>query len=286
MESKISLHIKTILTSIGQIMLQENPWTGLLFLAGIFYGSFTMGIAVILAASVGLATAILLNFDKKETAQGLYGFSASLVGVALTFFFKPELVIWITVIIGSVIATILQHIFISRKIPVFTLPFILVTWICLYIFHNLYVVGSPVMGTEPAADLNELATVAHGFGEVIFQGSILTGVIFILAVFINNPVAALYAIASGVVSAYISLQFSEPQTDIHMGLFSFNAVLCAITFSGTRVKDGVYVLFSIIVSTIIDIFMVKMGWPPLTFPFVASSWITLLVKKTVPKQFQ
>lgn len=286
MESKISLHIKTILTSIGQIMLQENPWTGLLFLAGIFYGSFTMGIAVILSASIGLGTAILLKFDKKETTQGLYGFSASLVGVALTFFFKPELVIWIAVIIGSVIATILQHIFISRKIPAFTLPFILVTWICLYVFHNLYVVGGPVMGAEPDTDLNELATVAHGFGEVIFQGSILTGVIFILAVFINNPVAALYAIASGVLSAYISLQFSEPQADIHMGLFSFNAVLCAITFSGTRVKDGVYVLFSIIVSTIIDIFMVKMGWPPLTFPFVASSWITILVKKTVPKQFQ
>lgn len=286
MESKISLYIKTILTSIGQIMLQENPWTGLLFLAGIFYGSPVMGIAALLSAITGLFTAQLLKFDKAETEQGLYGFSATLVGVALTFFFKPEPVIWVAVIVGSALATFLQYVFISRKIPAFTLPFILVTWICLYVFHNLFVIGSPTMGTETVSDANELATVAHGFGEVIFQGSVLTGVIFILAVFINSPIAALYAIAAGVISTYISLQFSEPQTDVHMGLFSFNAVLCAITFSGTRVRDGIYVLFLIILSTVFDIYMVKMGWPALTFPFVAASWITILVKKIVPEQYQ
>jgi urea transporter len=279
MESKINFYTKTILTGIGQIMLQENPWTGLLFLAGIFYGSPVMGIAALLASIIGLGTAVLLKFDKEETAQGLYGFSAALVGTALTFFFKPEPVIWIAVILGAAFAAILQHTFIRRQIPAFTLPFILVTWICLYLFHNLYIIGGPDVGTQPETNLNELATVAHGFGEVIFQGSILAGVIFILAVFINSPVAALYAITSGVLSAYISLQFSEPETDIHLGLFSFNAVLCAITFSGVRVKDGLYVLFSVIVSTLLDIFMVKMGWPPLTFPFVASSWITLFVKK-------
>lgn len=286
MESKINLYIKTILTSVGQIMLQENPWTGLLFLAGIFYGSPVMGIAAILSATVALLTAILLKFDKSETEQGLYGFSATLVGVALTFFFKPEPVIWIAIVAGSALAAIIQHIFIRRKIPVFTLPFILITWIFLYVFHYWYLIGGPAMTAESVIDQNELATVAHGFGEVIFQGSILTGVIFILAVFINNPVAALYAIASGVISTYISLQFSEPQTDIHMGLFSFNAVLCAITFSGTRVKDGIYVLFSIIVSTLLDIYMVKMGWAALTFPFVAASWITILLKKIVPEQYK
>lgn len=286
MKSKISLYSKTILTSIGQIMLQENPWTGLLFLAGIFYGSVVMGIAAILSAVTALITALLLKFDKNETEQGLYGFSAVLVGVALTFFFKPEIVIWIAIIAGSSLAAILQHVFIKRKIPVFTLPFIIIIWIGLYIFHNVFIIGGPVSGSELLNDQNELATVAHGFGEVIFQGSILAGVIFILAVFINNPVAALYAIASGVLSAYISLQFSEPQTDIHMGLFSFNAVLCAITFSGTRVRDGIYVLFSILVSTLFDIYMVKMGWAPLTFPFVASSWITLLLKKSVPAKYR
>ncbi|TDO94930.1 urea transporter [Flavobacterium sp. 245] len=286
MESKISLYIKTILTSIGQIMLQENPWTGLLFLAGIFYGSPVMGIAALLSAVVGLFTAELLKFDKTEIAQGLYGFSATLVGVALTFFFKPEPVIWIAVIVGSALATIVQNIFIRYKIPAFTLPFILVTWICLFVFHNLFVIGSPAMGAETAADTNELVTVAHSFGEVIFQGSVLTGVIFILAVFINSPVAALYAIAAGVISTYLSLQFSEPQTDVHMGLFSFNAVLCAITFSGTRVKDGIYVFLSVVLSTLFDIYMVKMGWPALTFPFVLASWITILVKKIVPKQYQ
>lgn len=283
---KINLYIKAVLTSIGQIMLQENPWTGLLFLIGIFYGSSIMGIAAILSASVGLITAQLLKYDKSEIEQGLYGFSATLVGVALTFFFKPEPIIWITIIIGSALAAIVQNAFIRRKIPAFTLPFILVTWVCLYVFHNLDIIGAPVTPAESLTGQNELATVARGFGEVIFQGSIIAGILFILAVFINSPIAALYAIAAGVISAYLSYQFAEPDADIHMGLFSFNAVLCAITFSGIRVRDGIYVLFSIILSTLIDVYMLKMGCSVLTFPFVAASWITLLVKKFLPAQYR
>lgn len=283
---KINFYIKTILASIGQIMLQENPWTGLLFLIGIFYGSPVMGIAAILSASVGIVTAQLLKYDKTEIEQGFYGFSATLVGVALTFSFKPEPIIWLTIIIGSALAAILQHAFIRRKIPAFTLPFIIVTWICLYVFHNIDVIGAPVIPAESLANEDGLTTVAHGFGEVIFQGSIIAGILFILAVFISSPIAALYAIAAGLISACLSYQFAEPDVDIHMGLFSFNAVLCAITFSGIRVRDGIYVLFSIIFSTLIDVYMLKMGCSVLTFPFVAASWITLFVKKNLPAEYQ
>lgn len=44
-----SLFYAPLLKGIGQIMLQENTITGLLFLAGIFYGSFAMGVGAVLA---------------------------------------------------------------------------------------------------------------------------------------------------------------------------------------------------------------------------------------------
>ena len=37
--------LSIILKGLGQIMLQENSVTGLLFLIGIFYGSIAMGLA-------------------------------------------------------------------------------------------------------------------------------------------------------------------------------------------------------------------------------------------------
>ncbi len=39
--------ITQVLKGLGQIMLQENAITGLLFLAGIFYSSATMGLAAL-----------------------------------------------------------------------------------------------------------------------------------------------------------------------------------------------------------------------------------------------
>lgn len=100
---------------MGQIMLQENQMTGFLILIGIFYGSFTMGLATVLATICGTATAFLLKYEKSEIDKGLYGFSAALVGVAILLFFKPVLLSWLLIILGSSLATIIQHFFYKKK---------------------------------------------------------------------------------------------------------------------------------------------------------------------------
>jgi len=56
--------IDQVLRGVGQIMLQENAITGLLFLMGIFYGSVFMGLAALLATTCGSITAKLLRYDK------------------------------------------------------------------------------------------------------------------------------------------------------------------------------------------------------------------------------
>ena len=135
--SDISI-ISIILKGLGQIMLQENALCGFLFLAGIFYGSLTMGIAALLAVVCGTATAILLKYDKSEINRGLYGFSAALVGVGVIVFFKPLFICWILIVIGAIAATLLQHFFIKRNITAFTFPFVLVIWIMLYFINNYF----------------------------------------------------------------------------------------------------------------------------------------------------
>lgn len=124
---KTTSFIKVILKGVGQIMLQENWITGLLFLIGIFYGSLAMGLGALLATLCGTGIAYLLRYDKAEIRQGLYGFSAALVGVAVMLFLKSEFWAWVVVVIGAVVAAMLQHFFIKRKFPAFTLPFVVVT---------------------------------------------------------------------------------------------------------------------------------------------------------------
>jgi urea transporter len=281
--------ISETLKGVGQIMLQENIWTGLLFLAGIFYDDATMGVAGILAAATGTLTARVLRYDPAQISMGLYGFSAALVGVALTFHFRAEPVVWVMLIAGSAVAAVIQHFFIERKIPVFTLPFILVTWVLVFCLHHFTAIPAPVALVETSMfsnEVNDFTTSTNGFGEVIFQGSFLAGVIFMVAVFISNPVAALYGLAGSILGAWIALLFAEPITQVHIGLFSFNAVLCSIVFAGVKRKDGLLAFIACTLAVLIDIYLLKADWDiltkaggVLTFPFVLGTWITLPVRK-------
>lgn len=280
MFSRKAISLTTILLKgLGQIMLQENSVTGFLFLVGIFFGSFTMGLAALLATICGTATAFLLKYDKAEIIKGLYGFSAALVGVATMLFLKPVFISWIILIIGSALATVIQHFFMKRKIPVFTLPFVLITWLILFFTNNYFTDLLSQSSITTASPINYLTVGFNGYGQVIFQNNLISGVLFFIAVFISSPISALYGFVGAILSAFIAFSISVPVADISIGLFSFNAVLCAIVFAGNQIKDSIWVFISILLSLVINLLIVKFNFTQLTFPFVLASCITLVVKK-------
>jgi urea transporter len=275
--------ITTLLKGLGQIMLQENAITGLFFLIGIFYSSIFMGIGAILSVLCGTMTAKLLKYNEAEIQQGLYGFSAALVGVALPFYFEPALVVWIAVILGSALATIIQHFFIVKKTPVYTLPFILVTWLFLYLFHQLYPVQVSALLVAETIEGYNFAAAFKGFGQVIFQGSLFAGIAFLIGVFINSPISGLYALAASAIGALIASLCAVPTETIEMGLFGYNAVLCAIVFAGDKKIDGLWVLIATALAVGIALLMSANSLTQLTFPFVGATWITLVIKRIIAK---
>jgi urea transporter len=180
-EQKFSL-ITEVLRGIGQIMLQENSLTGLFFTIGLFMGSLSMGIAVLFAALTGTLTARFLKYDQKEITMGLYGFSPALVGVALIFLFKNELLIWICIFLGSIAAAVIQHFFIQKKIAVFTFPFILVTWILVTLLHQFTNISpsDAFMNVPDLSNIDSFTSETNGFGEVIFQANIWAFILILL----------------------------------------------------------------------------------------------------------
>ena len=278
--------IDNVLKGIGQIMLQENRWTGLLFLIGIFMGSWQCGVAVLLSTAAGTFTAMKLKYAHSEINAGLYGFSAALVGVALSFLFQTTLLIWVLIVLGGALAAIVQHFFIQKKIPVFTFPFIIITWVLVFTLHHFtHIPPSAMLSSEVVpTQYDDFLTCTNGFGEVIFQGGVLSGMIFFIAVFISSPVAALYGLTASILGAGLSQLNGEPIKEIHMGLFGFNAVLSAIVFSGVKKTDGLWVLIAVVLTIVIDDFLVDNNCLSVvggvfTFPFVVGTWITLFIQK-------
>lgn len=267
-------------------MLQENRWTGLLFMIGIFAGSWQCGVAALLAAAAGTLTARILNYDQQEINAGLYGFSAALVGVALAFLFELTPLIWALILIGGVMAAWLQHFFIARKIAAYTFPFILVAWAFVFLLqHYTAIPPSHLLQVAPEpTSYDSLASATNGFGEVIFQAGKISGLIFFLAVFISSPVAALYGLAASLLGATLSLMYGQPADQVNLGLFGFNAVLTAIVFSGAGKADGLWVLAGSVITIVIhnlliDYHLLDVVGGIFTFPFVAGTWATLLLQK-------
>lgn len=272
-----------VLKGLGQIMLQESSITGLLFLVGIFYGSIPMGLGALLATVSGTAIAYLLKYDRADIEKGLYGFSPALVGVAVMLFLKPVAWAWGIVVVGAVLAAMIQHFFIQRKVPVFTLPFILVTWLILFLCRNYLteLLALPAPTTTHLSD--SISDGFKSFGQVIFQDKLASGLLFFVAVFISSPIAALYGLAGALLSDLIAFGFDVPMDQINMGLYGFNAVLCAIVFAGPKVKDGFWVLLSVVLSLGVSLVMMKLQLPQLTFPFVLATWVVLLIQKAFEK---
>ena len=93
--------LDAVLRGVGQVMLQNNSWTGLLFLVGIFYNSSLFGLAVVLGTSVSTLAAMMFAADRALVRAGMFGFNGALVATALMYSLQPELLTWGYVVFAS-----------------------------------------------------------------------------------------------------------------------------------------------------------------------------------------
>lgn len=261
-------------------MLQDNVLTGILFLIGIAINSPIMALGMILGTFVSTYSARLLKYENADIENGLYGFNGALVGISLLVFFKATVIIWISIVVLSILSTILMNQFLSRSLPAFTFPFVLMVWIALYLFNNVMPVEAPVNdGDGHVGDFEfNLSGFGFGFGEVIFQGSLISGLLFLIAVFVSRPIAALYGLAGAFIATLFAVLLIKDFEAVQQGWFTFNAVLVAIALCGDKKADGIFVLIGVLLAVLIESFMMTNGLVFLTFPFIAASWITLLIK--------
>jgi len=78
----------TLLRGVGQVMLQNNPITGLLFVVGIFLNSYEYGSTALLGLLVATLATYRLGADRTLIGNGLFGFNGVLTGITLSGFLQ------------------------------------------------------------------------------------------------------------------------------------------------------------------------------------------------------
>lgn len=305
-ESLLSF-IDSVLRGVGQVMLQNSSYAGLFFLAGIFYNSRLFGLAVVVGTAVSTISAMLLGVEESKVREGLFGFNGSLVAVALTYFLRADALTWVYVILAAVAATVLMAAMLrlleTWKVPVLTAPFVL-TALCFLLacahfgrLHSTHIL--PTAGLPKAAIVEGVVTAPsvveglfNGVAQVFFQGSVVTGVLFLLGLLISSRrifVAALLGSLTGLLVAW-GAGVAEPA--IRSGAFGFNCVLTAVAmvsegFRLDRAASAFYALLATIASAIVfaavSTALEPVGMPALTLPFVLVVWIFVSAGRQFPR---
>ncbi|WNC68293.1 urea transporter [Thalassotalea nanhaiensis] len=261
--------------SFSQIMLQGNAVTGFLFCIGIGLNSPQMLLGGIIATLAGLATATMNRYDSASIQNGVYSYNASLVGIAVLFFFPASLFSLSLAIFAGAFATVITHLMLIRipGISVLTAPFIISTWLILLVFDNSQLANS---GADVAANITgDFYSLMRGISQVMFQDYWLSGGVFIFGLLFHSFKATAWAVigsALGILTARV-LGFSEEL--LLMGMYGFNACLVAISLAERYNKHYSPIVLGIILSVLLSRVFEQITLPALTAPFVLSSWIIL-----------
>jgi urea transporter len=271
-------YIHSILRGIGQIIFQNNIYSGLLFLIGIGYSAPLLCAGALLGTIISTGTAQTLNYSKEDIQNGLYGFNGALVGIAIWYFFGFSTTTLIVLIISAALTTPL-NLHLKKIVPPYTAPFVIITWIAMYLLLSPF--NSPLLPpSESTGNTFELLSASvKSFGQVMFQENSITGIIFILAIIINSGISAIYGIYAAILGSLTGMLLGEPVSTINAGLMGYNAILCAIALSDDKQSAFLRISMATLLTVILNIGFAESGTIALTAPFVLSTWIVLKAKR-------
>lgn len=270
-------YIQIILRGFGQVMLQNNALTGLLFLAGIFYNSWLMGLGAIAGNVISTSFAGLLKYSKDDIKDGLYGFNGTLVGIAIYFFFGFGIFSTVFLFFGAALSAIIMR-EMKKWLPALTMPFVISTWAAV-VFAQFFNITQVINGALLQTDsFHAVSAVATGVSQVMLQENAITGLLFFLGILVNSRTAAFYAVYGSLLGALSAILFSFPLAAVNSGIFGYNAALCGIALGGKKYSAFILASFAVILSVLLNFAMGKIGIVALTAPFVFATWIALFIK--------
>ena len=290
--------LRVIFRGVGQVFFCGNAVTGLIFLAALYVGGITAGLAATVGVISSTVAAYLLGFPDDEIDAGLYGFNGTLVGPCLFLFLEHSPQLWLYVVFASILSTIvlaaLMRILQPYNIPASTSPFVLTCWMfmaAVFAFDSFS--RGPVL---PAASIpTEVANismipvemwhvaVSKGVSEVMFADSVTVGVMFLVGIAITSLRGAAMALSGAIVGVITPVLLGADKTLIEMGLYAFNPVLTMMAIGWVFLKPSKRSIVLAFLAGMLTVvcqaglanFLTPIGLPTLTFPFVLVMWMFL-----------
>jgi urea transporter len=169
-----------------------------------------------------------MRCDRTEVKQGLYGFNAALVGLAMTVAFAPSMASCALTIGGCAASTAITSAMRRASLSHFTAPFIVSTWATWAIGKSLELNPSQMTNSLLPNVTADPFGALHGLGQVLFQESAVVGGLFVAGLFLSSRKAAVAGLLGAGVGGAVAAATGFSSASIASGLLGYNAALCAI----------------------------------------------------------
>uniref|UniRef100_A0A667WQS7 Urea transporter n=1 Tax=Myripristis murdjan TaxID=586833 RepID=A0A667WQS7_9TELE len=232
------------LRGVARVILANNPLSGALILAALYWASPWQGLLGTLGVLASTLTAVIIGQDSAEVSAGLHGFNGMLVSLLMGVFSSAGDWYWwllLPVCFGHVHCFGLSPLLDRWDLPVAVFPFNIV--IVLYLLctgpNNPYYphhLATPPGALELNATQLDTAEVVRGIplgvGQIYACGALGPSLIILGAVLLYSPLMALHALLGSAAGTLAGLSMAVRHASLYSGLSGFNGALGCMGVGG------------------------------------------------------
>ncbi|XP_047424607.1 urea transporter 1 [Mugil cephalus] len=289
------LHLAVwVLRGVTRVILANNPLSGALILAALFWASPWQGLLGTVGALASTLTAIIVGQDSAEVTGGLHGFNGMLVSLLMGVFSSAGDWYWwllLPVCLGSATCVFLfsglSSLLDRWDLPVAVFPFN--TVIVLYLLCTGP--GNPYFPHHPATPpgalepnsteliaIEVIRGIPLGVGQIFACGALGPSLLILGAVLLYSPLLAVHAVLGSAIGTLAGLSMAVRHDSLYSGLSGFNGALGCMAVGGLFFtfswRTFLFAIASAFLSAYADIALSNMMG---TIGLPACSWAATLV---------
>jgi urea transporter len=265
--------LRTLLRSLGQIVLQPNAVTGACLLAAWLVSAPRLACAALIGAVAANVGALLAGYDDAATQEGLRGFNGALAGLAAFSFIADDVTAGaVALLAGTATAWGLgpwSGWLRKRGLSAYSSPCLIVTWLWLPLIKTGVVAIAP-------AHVDHVNTVSRivegsfsGVAQTGFASGAVAGALVIAGIAASSWRLASWALIGASATSAAHLLLGANPAAFEAGVLGFNGALTALAL----VDSGwLTVLGGLALSIVFQQAAAHLGWPVMTAPFVVATW--------------
>ncbi|MFD1557680.1 urea transporter [Paraburkholderia silviterrae] len=268
--------LRTLLRSLGQIVLQRHAGTGVCVLAALALCDLRLACAALIGAATANVCARLTRQPRQAIRDGLAGFNGALAGLA-AFTFVGDTVTAVALAllaaaasawIGAPLARWLRH----AGLSVYSAPCLIATWAWLALgAGGTHAAAAGALAPARLARpwLDAAAGILSGVAQTTFASGALPGLVLLAGLAWSSRRAAAYALGGAALASAIEYAFGAPPASFAAGLCGFNGALAALAASALGARAAIC---ATMLAAALHLAAVRLGLPAMTAPFALAGW--------------